>query len=758
MRGDTIRRRGADPLAITDEPSCGPADLLVRRRTSARPGAHARLHDAPVGVTRYRADGLMARRMLGAPPVLDRVRRAIFGAPKDVKDPHAFHQLSLVALLAWVGLGADGLSSSAYGPEEAFKQLGEHQGLAILLALATAVTVFIISYAYSRVIEHFPSGGGGYVVATKLLGRNWGVLSGCALLVDYVLTITVSIASGADAVFSLLPASWAPAKMPVELGGLLVLTIMNIRGVKESVTALVPIFMTFVVTHAVLLVSILGRHVTEIPAVSREVGTSISHTVASLGMLGTLKLFVRAYSLGGGTYTGIEAVSNGVGIMREPRVKTAKRTMVMMALSLAITAGGILLCYLLVHVEPDPNKTMNTVLFERFADSFTLGGLRVGHGFVWISLLSEGALLFVAAQTGFVDGPRVMANMAIDSWLPHRFSALSERLSMRNGVILMGGASVAALLYTHGDVGRLVVMYSINVFLTFSLSEFGMSKFWIQHRKEHAKEWKRHLPVHLTGLTLCLTILAVTLAEKFSEGGWLTLVITGLCFGLCQLINRHYNLVVRAIRALDHDFPAPEDVDGSVEATLAKLPERYRSMAVDREEGAGAPSAEHPVAILFVGGYGGLGRHALFTLLRMFKRHFRGVVFVSVAVVDSDVFKGGEEVEALEARTRQSLERYERFGRSLGLATASAFSVGTEVAVEAEKLGTELFRKYPEGLVVAGQLIFEEDTLWNRALHNETAFLIQQRLQRVGVPMVVLPVRLDLKRVLTAAPAAAAAA
>jgi amino acid transporter len=685
--------------------------------------------------------------------MLRALRRAVFGAPKDVKDPHAFHQLSLIALLAWVGLGADGLSSSAYGPEEAFKQLGEHTGLAILLALATALTVFIISYAYSRVIEHFPSGGGGYVVATKLLGKNWGVLSGCALLVDYVLTITVSVSSGADAIYSLVPAHWVYTKLPVEIAGLVLLTIMNIRGVKESVTALVPIFMTFVVTHAVLLLGILGRHATEIPAVTEEVSTSIHKTILGLGLFGTIKLFVRAYSLGGGTYTGIEAVSNGVSIMREPRVQTAKRTMVMMALSLAITAGGILLCYLLLHVQPDANKTMNAVMFERYADAFRLGGLPVGHWFVWIALVSEGALLFVAAQTGFVDGPRVMANMAIDSWLPHRFSALSERLSMRNGVLLMGGASIAALLYTKGDVGKLVVMYSINVFLTFSLSEFGMSKFWIQHRAEHAKEWKRHLPVHLTGLTLCLTILVVTVMEKFREGGWLTLVITGLLVGLCRLIKRHYERVVRAIRALDADFPAPEDIEGSVEAAVARLPERYRSLTALAEEAPAAPSAEHPVAILFVGGYGGLGRHALYTLLRMFKRHFRGVVFVSIAVVDSDVFKATEEVKTLEDRTRHNLARYERFARSLGLAATSAFSIGTEVAVEAEKLGVELYAKYPEGMVVAGQLIFEEDTLWNRVLHNETAFLIQQRLQHRGVPMVVLPVRLDLKRV--AAPAAA---
>src|SRR3989441_4905909 len=147
-----------------------------------------------------------------------RLRRVVFGAPKDVRDPNAFHQLSLVALLAWVGLGADGLSSSAYGPEEAYRQLGEHTYLALLLACATALTVFIISYAYSRIIEHFPHGGGGYVVASELLGPKLGVVSGCALLVDYVLTITVSIAGGGDAVFGVFPQEFHQYKLPVEFG------------------------------------------------------------------------------------------------------------------------------------------------------------------------------------------------------------------------------------------------------------------------------------------------------------------------------------------------------------------------------------------------------------------------------------------------------------------------------------------------------------------------------------------------------------
>src|SRR5580658_9054417 len=136
-------------------------------------------------------------------------KKLLFGTPKDVRSEQTFHSISLVAMLAWVGLGADGLSSSAYGPEAAFRELvkdgHDYSSLAVGLALGTALTVFIISYAYSRIIEHFPSGGGGYVVATKLLGPRFGVVSGSALLVDYVLTITTSIASGGDAIFSMVP-------------------------------------------------------------------------------------------------------------------------------------------------------------------------------------------------------------------------------------------------------------------------------------------------------------------------------------------------------------------------------------------------------------------------------------------------------------------------------------------------------------------------------------------------------------------------
>jgi amino acid transporter len=689
-----------------------------------------------------------------------KIRALLFGAPKDVRSEKTFHSISLVAMLAWVGLGADGLSSSAYGPEAAFRELVgdgyDHSSLAVGLAVGTALTVFIISYAYARIIEHFPSGGGGYVVATKLLGPRFGVLSGSALLVDYVLTITVSIASGGDAIFSMIPRAWfgpgaasldpavigtwldpvQRAKLVVELAAIGVLTVLNIRGIKESVQAILPVFAAFVVTHAVLLGVAIFGNLGEFGTVAHETAVNYRQTLAALGTFGAMHLFVRAYSLGGGTYTGIEAVSNGVPIMREPKVRTAKRTMGLMATSLAITAGGIILSYLLVHARPAADKTMNAVLLERVTAGWTAGDFNAGRWFVTTALASEAGLLLIAAQAGFVDGPRVMANMAIDSWLPHRFASLSERLSMQNGVLLMGCTAVTALVYTHGNVEKLVVMYSINVFLTFSLSNLGMTRFWIQHRREH-QDWYRHLPVHVVGLALCLTILGVTVIEKFAAGGWLTLVVTGVLVAVCFWIKAHYNKVVDAIRRLDIELtdPLPEAAN-MPKPSVASLEVAAKPRGIDRRQ---------PVAVLFVGGYGGLGRHALLTLMRMFPNHFKGVVFCSVAVIDSDVFKGTGEVRELERRTEQALDKYVQFAAWLGLPAEYMFSTGIEVAVEASKMATELIQKYPKALFVAGQLIFEEETLITRILHNETAFMIQRRLQHAGIPMIVLPVRINLR-------------
>src|ERR1700682_86237 len=207
-----------------------------------------------------------------------KLRRIVVGKARNVSDPEIFHHTTLVAFLAWVGLGADGLSSSAYGPDQAYRALGTHTHLAIILTAMTAITIGVIAFAYSNLIEHFPGGGGGYLVATKLLGNRVGVVSGCALLVDYVLTITVSIASGCDQIWSFLPPAWSGYKLPTEFAILLLLVILNLRGVRESVNILAPIFILFIVTHAFAIVYAIGTHVTGLPKVFHDAHMDYSHS------------------------------------------------------------------------------------------------------------------------------------------------------------------------------------------------------------------------------------------------------------------------------------------------------------------------------------------------------------------------------------------------------------------------------------------------------------------------------------------------
>jgi amino acid transporter len=649
-----------------------------------------------------------------------RVRRWLIGRPRSVEDPSVFHRVSLVAFLAWVGLGADGLSSSAYGPEEAFKALGQHTYLAVGLAVATAFTVFIIAAAYGRIIEHFPFGGGGYIVATRLLGPSAGVVSGSALMVDYVLTITTSVAGGADAIFSFVPPPLHGWKLPVEFLAIGILVVLNLRGVRESVTILAPIFATFLVTHAVLILGAVLSRTGELQAVSHQVSTGVSNGLATLGAGGLLALFLRAYSMGAGTYTGIEAVSNGLQIMREPKVETAKRTMVLMATSLALTAAGITLGYLLLHVSPVEGKTMNAVLAVRFAAGFQVAGLPIGQWFVWITLASEALLLFVAAQAGFIDGPRVMANMAVDSWAPHRFAQLSDRLTMQNGVVMMGVSSLLALLYTRGDITTLVTLYAINVFVTFSLSQLAMCRYWFRDRAKHP-DWVRQISIHVVGFILCFGILAVNVFEKFEQGAWVTVVVTGGVVGIFVLIRRHYRHVEQSLRRLDEILPSlPHAVP---------VPER------PLEPGK-------PTAVLLVGGYAGLGVHSLLTIQRLFPRYFQNFVFLSVGVIDSATFKDSDEVLEVKERTRDSLEKYVALAHGLGLAATARMAMGTEAVETATQLCQDVSKEFPRALFFAGKLVFEQEHWYQRLLHNETAYQLQRRLQFAGLNAMVLPVRM----------------
>jgi hypothetical protein len=635
-------------------------------------------------------------------------------------DPRIFHHVTLVAFLAWVGLGADGLSSSAYGPEEAFKALGPHAYLAVVLALMIAGTVLIISACYSKVIELFPGGGGGYLVATKLLGPRFGVVSGCALVVDYVLTISTSAASGVDQIFSFLPPSWHVYVFPSKLAILGFLVLLNLRGIKESVTVLVPIFLLFIATHFALIAAALVQHFFALPEVFAGAVHEARSTAAQVGVGATFLIVLRAYSLGGGAYTGIEAVSNGMQIIREPRVANAKRTMLYMALSLAFTASGIILGYLLTGSRPQPNKVMNAVLAERVFGSWTLGGAAVGHGLVVVTLVSAGCLLFVASQTGFLGGPSLLANMAIDSWVPRRFAQLSDRLVANNGVWLMGLAALATLFYTHGSVSHLLVMYAINVFLTFSLTLLGMTVHWWRER-HHEPVWRRNFALQAVGFCLCASILVVTIYEKFEEGAWVTVVVTTSVVVLAFLCKRHYLRVREQLRRLDD--------------ALLNIP--VRPHPVDKSD----IKRDEPVAVMLVNGFSGLGVHMVLSVQNLFPHQYKSYLFVSAGVIDSSHFKGITEIEALKKQTVEDLDKYVAFARNLGFKAEYRYAIGREAVDEVIQLSEEVRREFPRSIFYLGQLVFENDRFYYRLLHNETAFGIQRRLQFAGLQAIVLPIR-----------------
>ncbi len=641
---------------------------------------------------------------------------AIIGAKKNIADPGIFHKLALIPVLAWIGLGADGVSSSSYGPPEAFVALGEHTYLAIFLALGTALTVFIISYAYTRIIEHFPGGGGGYIVANHTIGERAGVISGSSLLIDYMLTITVSIAACADAIFSFLPASIRPFKLIFACLLILFLIFLNLRGVKESVTVLAPIFLVFIVMHALLLGYGLFAHAPQMAPVADGIQASLSTDLAAIGLLGIIAIFLRSYSLGGGTYTGIEAVANGMQIMKEPRVKTGKRTMLYMAVSLALISGSLFVCYLLWNVHPVPGQTLNAVLAAQVFGGWPLGGV-----LALITIFSEGAILMVAAQTGFIDGPRVMANMAMDSWLPRSFSLLSERLTMTNGIILMGGAALLLMIFTHGSITFLVTMYAINVFLTFSISEFGMSRFFYKNRRTE-RDWKRHIPIHLTGLVLCSTILTITLFEKFREGGWITLLLTSALVGLCFLIHAHYQSVTRGLRKMD------------------RLLDTVPTTGVKNGD---VVNPHKMTAVHLVTGFHGFGVNTFYSIIKNFPGVYENFIFVSIAIVDSGTFKGAAEVDALTNSTKSALLKYVDLARDMGFAADYRIDIGTDVVDLAVPLCKNIAREFPYSTFFTGQIVFRHENPFHKILHNETAFAIQRRLQYSGITTVILPVRAE---------------
>jgi amino acid transporter len=594
--------------------------------------------------------------------------------------------------------------------------------LGIFVAAATVMTIFVIAASYSQIIEAFPSGGGGYLVASKLLTPGLGMMSGCALLVDYVLTISLSVASGTDALFSSLPVQLQSFKIVVAVIGVLVLILLNLRGVRETVMTLTPIFILFLIAHVIVVVYALAIHVPDFGALAARTQADLSTTTAELGTFGVVLLILRAYSMGAGTFTGIEAVSNAMPILREPKVATAKKTMRYMAVSLAFLAAGLMVGYLLFDVQHEAGKTLNASLFLRVTESW--GGF--GKVFVTITLLSEAIFLMAAAQTGFLSAPRVLSYMSMDRWFPQQFSLLSERFVIKNGIILTGAAALVLLLLTRGSVKFMVVLYSINVFITFSLSQLGMVRHWWGTRATE-RHWKKKILVNGVGLTLTLFILTSMIVIKFREGGWITIFVTGSLMLVAAVIKRFYGRTQKELTHLD---------------TLVDVVEATR-----QENHLGAKRKRAPrynpnarTAVILVGGYNGMGLHTLFNVVRLFGKGVKNFFFIQAGIIDAERFKGKDELEKLESHVQESLDKYVGYVRAQGFYAKGMPLVGTDIVEEICRLAEKVFLQYPNSIFFGGRIVFPEESMLTRVLYNYVTFAVQRRLHQLGIPFVIVPV------------------
>ncbi|HMK14227.1 MAG TPA: amino acid permease, partial [Burkholderiales bacterium] len=381
-----------------------------------------------------------------------------------------------------------------------------------------------------------------------------------------------------------------------------------------------------------------------------------------------------------------------------------------------------ILLYLLWDTKPVEGQTLNAVVFQSIIISFDGGSEWANHFALAVVLALEAGLLLVAANTGFLGGPAVMANMAADSWVPRQFRQLSSRLVTQNGISLMGLAALAILMWTGGSVDLLVVLYSINVFLTFSMSILGLCVHWWRNRQS-LEHWRRRFVLSISGLVVTSGILLVTVIEKFGEGGWVTLLITGMVIGICLLIRMHYDEVREQLRKIDELFVAVPTWDDKAPAPQ-----------IDPSQ---------PTAVFLVGKNLGVGMHTLLWVQRLFPRHFKNFIFVAAGEVDAQSYVAKETMSELQQKISNSLKYYTGFCHSHGLAAATYQVFGCDPVDELTHLTEKVAQQFPNCVFFASKLIFQHDNFLTRMLHNQTALTMQNRLHLRGMQMVILPMKVS---------------
>ncbi|MBN2248547.1 MAG: APC family permease [Coriobacteriia bacterium] len=465
------------------------------------------------------------------------LKRFLLGDPLHNRE--AMHQ-RLSNPVALAVFSSDALSSVAYAPHEIMLMLAlagtAALSLTLPIAVAIGVLLVIVVLSYRQTIREYPGGGGSYIVAKENLGTVPGLVAGASLLVDYILTVAVSISAAVAAITSARP-ELLPYTVPIAIGFVLLLAVANLRGVKESGTIFAGPTFAFIALIGFMVVAGLVRFATGDPF-TVPVPAEPIEIVQSLGLF----LVLKAFASGCTAMTGVEAIANGVQAFRQPEGKNASITLTWMAGILLFLFTGIVLLSTLAGVQPSETETVISQLSRAM----------FGTGwFYYVISASVAAILVLAANTAYADFPRLSSFVADDDFLPHQLRDRGHRLVFSNGIILLTIAAIVLLVAFGGVTTRLIPLYAVGVFLSFTLSQAGMVRHHLRIREQG---WQRSLAINAVGATATGVVTAVIATAKFAHGAWIVLILIPAIVALFLWVRRQYDRVRKDLAIRPDEF------------------------------------------------------------------------------------------------------------------------------------------------------------------------------------------------------------
>jgi amino acid transporter len=461
--------------------------------------------------------------------MLKKLRYLIIGSPLPSQ---MMREKKLNKIRALAAFSPDALSSIAYANQEIYLGLvvAGAVGLALSFRIAAAITILlaIVALSYAQTIRAYPSGGGSYIVARENLGIFPGLIAAAALLLDYVLNAAVSLTAGVAALASAFPGLWH-YRIPLALALLLLITLINLRGLKETGTIMAAPVYLFLFTFIAMLLYGIARIFFGMPTVS------FHFTAPPATSLLTLVIVMHAFSAGCTALTGIEAISNGVPAFRPPEWKNARQTLIVMAILMGFLFIGSMGLTQFLGVVAGPEETILSALTRR------LIGTNIGYYIIQFATLG---ILTVAANTSFAGFPRVTAILASDKFMPRQLYNIGDRLVYSNGIVLLAGVTAVLILMFSGDTHLLVPLFAVGAFSAFTLSQAGMVRHWIRS-KEH--NWQMKAFINGLGASVTGVTLIVITASKFVQGAWISVLLIPLVVTLFYKINSHYRDVSRQL-------------------------------------------------------------------------------------------------------------------------------------------------------------------------------------------------------------------